>query len=288
MSLIENALLYTAIGRAAILIGVFVLVGAAAATWLAPMRAIRRPLWAAALLLLFGLAAQALGQLLNFDAFASDAEPLSELISIISTTSWARSRLLLAAAALAVAVGASLNARWLDLCARVGATAVLCILPFLGHAASAEPAWLALPLAVVHAAAASLWIGTLGLLGPAWWNDVQAMVERLPRYGRVALFAAPLALLSGGVTAYTRLESPMQLLTTDYGRLLAVKSLLVLTVLALGARHHKQLTRHGGIALLGADRVQLVRRTLQIEVVLALVVLMLTGWLGESAPPTLD
>lgn len=80
----------------------------------------------------------------------------------------------------------------------------------------------------------------------------------------------------------------MQLLDTGYGRLLVIKSLLVLTVLALGARHHSQLTRYRGANGLDTGRVRLVRRTLQIEVVLALIVLLLTGWLGESAPPTLD
>lgn len=280
--------MYTAAGRAAILVGVFLLVGAAAATWLAPMRAIRRPLWGAALLLLVGLALQALGQLMNFDAFAPDAEPLGDLTRIIATTSWAQWRILLTAVALTVVVGASLGARWLNLTARVGAVMALCVLPLLGHAASAEPAWLVLPLAVLHALAASLWIGTLALLGPAWWHDVQATVERLPSYGRMALFAAPLAVISGGVTAYMRLESPMQLLTTDYGRLVAIKSILVLSVLALGARHHRQLTRYRGVDLAQAGRVQLVQRTLQSEVVLAVLVLLLTGWLGESAPPTLD
>ena len=284
----ENPLFYTAVGRAAILSGVFLLVGAAATTWLAPMRTIRRPLWLAALLLLLGLASQAVGQLMNFDAFAPDAEPLGDLVAIIATTSWAQSRAALTVLVVMIGVGASLNGRWLDFVARSTAMAALCTLPFLGHAASAEPAWLSLPLAVVHALAASVWIGTLALLGPAWWNDVQAAVQRLPHYGRTALFAAPVAVLSGGVTAWTRLESPMQLLSTDYGRLLIIKTILVLSVLALGARHHRQLTRYSGASLLGADRVQLVRRTLQLEVVLAVIVLLLTGWLGESAPPTLD
>ncbi len=281
----DSALLLTTSGRAALLFGVFLLTGAAVSTWLAPMRAITRAMRWAALLLLAGLALQATGQLIAFDAFAADADPLSDTIGIIAGTSWSRMRIWLVALAVGTLATSWLRDRALDYAARFAAIAVLLLLPLLGHAASAEPAWFALPLGAAHAASASVWIGTLMLLAPCWWNDVQATAPSLPRYGRVALFAAPLAVLSGGVTAWTRLESIDQLLTTGYGRLLLVKSLSVIIVLVLGARHHRRLTR--APQLQGTD-IQHTRRTLQAEIVLAVVVLLLTGWLGESAPPSLE
>lgn len=281
----DSAVILTASGRAALLFGVFLLTGAAVSTWLAPVRAISRAMRWAAILLLTGIALQATGQLFAFEAFAVDADPLADTIGIIAGTSWGRMRVWLVAFAVLALVTSWLRERALDYAARIAAIAVLLLLPQLGHAASAEPAWFALSLGAAHAAAASVWIGTLMLLAPSWWNDVQATLPLLPRYGRVALFAAPLAVLSGGVTAWTRLEHIAQLFSTAYGRLLLAKSIAVIIVLALGARHHRRLTR---AAPLQSVDVQRTRRSLQAEIALAVVVLLLTGWLGESAPPTLE
>lgn len=281
----DSAVLFTASGRTALLFGVFLLTGAAVSTWLAPMRAIARAMRWAALLLLVGVALQATGQLIAFDAFAADADPLADTVAIIAGTSWGRMRIWLVAFAMLALSASWLRERAVDYAARLVAIAVLLLLPLLGHAASAQPAWFALSLGAAHAAAASVWIGTLMLLAPSWWNDVQATVPLLPRYGRVALFSAPLTMLTGAVTAWMRLENIGQLLSTGYGRLLLVKSLSVIVVLALGALHHRRLTR--APQLQSAD-IQHTRRSLQAEVVLAVIVLLLTGWLGESAPPTLD
>ncbi len=285
----DVALLYTAAGRALLLMGVFLLVGAAAATWLAPMRRIVGVMRASALLLMAGVALQVVGQLANFDAFVPDAEPLRDLLSIIATTAWAKARvavLMLAVVTLAATLlSAFTNVRQLDAIARLCAATSLLLLPLLGHAASAEPAWIALPLAAAHATAASVWLGTLVVLGPAWWHDVQAILPLVPRYGRVALFAAPLTVLSGAATAYTRLESPADLLGATYGQLLLAKSVLVLIILTLGARHHRSLVRARDQLL---TNLPTMRRTLQLEVALAIVLFTLTGVLGESAPPRLD
>jgi putative copper export protein len=95
-------------------------------------------------------------------------------------------------------------------------------------------------------------------------------------YGRLALLAAPITLLSGGVTAWPRIGSLLTVLDSSYGQLLTAKVATVAIVLLLGARHHRRLVRAGEVPSRG---------TLLAEVLLAGVVLVLTGWLAESAPP---
>ncbi len=275
-------LLLTAGGRALALTGAFILVGAAVCTWLAPSRAIRVPMLYAALALTFAVIVQAGGQLLAFDAFAPDASPIADTFAMLAGTNWGRTRAALALLALAALLGAALPARFTNMSARVLAVMLLALVPWLGHAAAADNQLLAFALTGVHATAAAVWLGTLALLARPWWNDVHALHPLVPRYGAIALIAAPVVVVSGVITVWTRLGSPWQLLEPGYGRLVLIKTGFVALVLALGARHHLQLVRSS------KTDVMAMRRSLQLEVLLTLLVLAVTGWLGESEPPALS
>ncbi len=272
---------WLAIGRGVLLCGVLLLGGAATATWLAPARAIARPLRLAALLLLAGLALQLLGQLRAFDAFAPEAEPLSDTLALIGSTDWASRRAALLALAVGVLAVSAAPRRWGDRAVRLLAAGALLLLPLMGHAAAVESArGRAYALALVHASAATVWLGTLLLLARPWWLGVSAVQRAIGRYGRVALVAAPAVVLTGVVTAWPRVGGldgllGNGLLGTGYGRLLLAKVACVGVVLALGAAHHRRLVRAGG---------EPTRGTLLAELLGALAVLALTGWLAESAP----
>jgi copper transport protein len=278
----DLAFLLTAGGRTLALMGAFLLIGAAVCSWLAPARAIRRPVLGAALLLTLAVVAQTSGQLLAFDAFAADALPLAETFDMLAGTNWGRTRAMLAVLALAAFVSAALPARFTNAAARALSVLLLALIPWLGHAAAADNQLLAFSLTLLHATAAAVWLGTLALLARPWWSDVQALHHVVPRYGAVALISAPVVVASGVVTVWTRLDSPWQLLEPGYGRMVLIKTGLVALVLALGARHHLQLVRSA------QGNVLAMRRSLQLEVLLTLLVLALTGWLGESEPPTLS
>jgi len=270
---------WLALGRGVLLSGVLLLVGTAVSTWLAPSRAVRAPLRWAGGLLVMGLGLQLIGQLRAFDAFLPDAEPLADTLAMIAGTGWGRNRVLLVALSVCTLLTGVLARRRpiVDWGARALALAVLLLLPRLGHAAAVEEGALrAFVLAFVHAAAASVWLGTLALLARGWWLGVASLRSAVAPYGRVALVAAPLTLLSGGVTAWPRFGSPFTVLDSSYGQLLATKVAIVAVVLLLGARHHRRLVRAGA---------EPSRGTLMAEVVLAVLVLGLTGWLAESAPP---
>jgi putative copper resistance protein D len=139
-------------------------------------------------------------------------------------------------------------------------------------------------------------LGTLALLAPTWWMGLHNTVVMLPRYGRIAMQAAPLVVATGVLTVWTRLENPAQLLSTTYGRLILAKAVLVAIVLFFGARHHRRLTqplgatqRPDGVARDSREHAaHASRHTLLLELLLAALVLALTGWLGESEPPTLE
>jgi len=270
---------WLAMGRGVVLWGVLLLAGAAATTWVAPARALRAPVRLAGLLLLLGLGVQLVGQLRAFDAFLPDADPLAETLAMIASTGWARNRLVLGAVAVLALIAAPLvRARSaLDWSVRGLAVLALGVLPRMGHAAAVDDGVVrAYLLALLHAGAASLWLGTLAMLARGWWLEVQPLRDAITRYGRLALVAAPLTLVSGVVTAWPRFGSVFAVLESPYGQLLAVKALLVAVVLGLGAQHHRRLVRGGDAPTRG---------TLLAEVALAVVVLTLTGWLAETAPP---
>lgn len=263
-------------GRAVQLAGLGVLIGAATSTWLAPARAVARPARLAAALLLLGLAIQLVGQLRAFDAFGPEADPLTTTLGIIASISWGRNRLALAAVAMVVAVVAGVARPWGDRGLRAAAVAAVLLLPALGHAAAVEDgalrAWVQ---ASIHAASAGLWLGTLALLAPAWWHDVQEIRPAVARYGRLALVAAPLTVLSGVVTAWPRVGGFAGLLHPGYGQLVAAKLALAVVLLGLGALHHRRLVR--------AQQTP-TKATLLLELIVAGAVLAVTGVLAESAP----
>lgn len=270
---------WLAFGRAALLAGVLLLAGSAVSSWLAPTRAIRPAMRVAGALLLFGLGLQLMGQLRAFDAFLPDADPLADTLAMIARTGWGRNRLAVGAVAtLTLLVGLLLRERSAsDWSARVLALVAVGLLPRLGHAAAVEEGVVrAYLIALVHASAASVWLGTLALLARGWWTGVQSLRAAVSPYGRLALMAAPLTLVSGVVTAWPRFGSVFTVLDSGYGQLLAVKVVVVAVILGLGAQHHRRLVR-------GGDEPS--RGTLLTEVALAVVVLALTGWLAESAPP---
>jgi len=308
----DPALLSTASGRGVVLAGMLVLVGAATCSWIAPSRALARPMRAGALLLLVGVMVQAFGQLLAFEAWAPDAAPLHDTLAIIGNTNWGHTRLAVTLIAFVGFVFSFARSPLLDMGVRVVAVALLGVLPLLGHAASSSNVPLAYALGMVHAAGAAMWLGALALLAPTWWMGLHSTLVMLPRYGRLAMFAAPLVIATGVLTVWTRLETPVQLLSTTYGRLILAKSVLVAIILAFGARHHRRLTRSferspdnnparfefgvytsalGDGRPTAASRILMAytaRHTLLLELLLAAVVLAVTGWLGESEPPTLE
>ncbi len=184
-----------------------------------------------------------------------------------------------------------------------------------GHAGSG----ILVPLAVVadaaHLAAVSLWLGGLVLLFAAFLPRAGAdeLRSALPRYSQLALASVVAIVVTGTFQSWRQVGSFGALRDTDFGRLLVIKLLLFGVIIvaaafsrevvnrtfrARTARAHEQVTVGGPAPVSGgsggfdgeleplddATEVRNLRRSVLVEVGLAVVVLIVTALL-VNAPP---
>jgi putative copper resistance protein D len=147
-------------------------------------------------------------------------------------TAAGRSVLFSAAAALAVIVAAATVSRSAPANLAVAGIAAIGVTarPLTGHLSESAIGGVAI---AVHTLAAALWCGTLAALVLTVEHRGQ-WARVLPRFSQLSLLCV-VALLVGGVTgAVVTLGSPVQLVTTGYGRLLSAKvaAMAVLVVIA--------------------------------------------------------
>lgn len=140
---------------------------------------------------------------------------------------------------MALALAAALAAR-----GRIALAAAACALAFLaialsGHANSATPRAAAVASDWVHLLAGSLWLGGVAQLAAAWVPSLRRGAPELrraiiggvlERFGAVALPAFLVVVLSGVINALIQLGRPEALWGSAYGRLLALKALLVVLI----------------------------------------------------------
>lgn len=184
-------------------------------------------------------------------------------------------------AAAVVAVGALLTAT-------TGVTAAWLVvaiggagLPALaGHGAGLGDHGLAITSGAVHTIAAVLWLGGLAALTVhAVRRDGIDLADAVRRFGWLATICVALMALTGFANGYVRLDSAGQLLTTSYGQLLILKTLLVALLVATAA--HVRLRLAPAIA----DRRAALIRWLTVEVGLIVVSFAIGVALASSAYP---
>ncbi|GAC1353991.1 MAG: hypothetical protein NVSMB42_11190 [Herpetosiphon sp.] len=115
------------------------------------------------------------------------------------------------------------------------------------------------------------------------------VLDLVGRFSRVAVLAVIGIVLSGTYSAVLQLHTPQELLVSSYGRILLVKMLLVLVPFALGAYHWLMARAHLAAVQGSRSRVQrLLRRlnrTVGLEALMAMGVLLVVGVLVQAAPP---
>lgn len=269
--------------------GTLLALGVAGAWWLEGRADAPRAMWsrlprvarAAAVLLGVGaaarLAAHAVVAFGPADAFA--AENLRLLVVDSRWGAGFRWQALAAAsvAATSMSLGPSRFRGW-PLFSLAAAAAAMAI-PLLGHAAGA-PSRVALHAA--HVVAAGAWLGTLAVfvltgVGRPQASPADAAADRrlVARFSPVALGAAALVALSGGVAAWAYLDGFTSLATTTYGRALILKLALVGVVAACGLANWRRVRR--------GDPPD--RRVLAVEASLATLVVLVTAALTETEHP---
>lgn len=146
-----------------------------------------------------------------------------------------------------------------------------------GHAATAAPPAVMVPVVAVHLACAAFWIGALAPLFSA--ADKAEATQVFRRFSARAVVAVALLVLSGVVISAVQLASFDALFATAYGKLLVVKLALVALLIALAAANRLILTPRL------ADGAEAMRRSLLTEFVLLTLVLAAAASLTAAPPP---
>ncbi len=136
-----------------------------------------------------------------------------------------------------LAGGARVAASWAWRMAGVGiGLGVLQTLGAVGHSAGAGP--LGMSARLVHMASVSVWLGGLFLLVAvvAPRKGARPLDELLPRFSTVAGGAVVTLVSSGLAMALDLVGSPVNLMTTPYGRTLVLKAAVVAAVLVVAQR----------------------------------------------------
>ena len=172
-----------------------------------------------------------------------------------------------------------------------------------GHAAVATPIPLSIMNDLLHLVFGSIWftgIIVLALVVPDAWRGqekherVRLLAPAVTRFSTVAMVSITILGITGVLNSFLNVQELDDLVDTNYGRPLLGKILVYLGILAVGGVNHFFVAgRLERAAAAGkSDPAQsLFRRTIAIELVMALGVIGLTGFLvGEartkdSAPP---
>lgn len=152
-----------------------------------------------------------------------------------------------------------------------------------GHAANAAPEAVMRPSVAAHAAALAIWFGGLLPLRHLLRSNPDRARLVLPRFscGVAPVFVVLIG--SGGVLAVVQLGQVSALWTTDYGRLMAAKLLLVTAIVAIAAWNRWRLTP----AMLAVPHMIAPRmaRMVVMEIVLALMVFGIAAAWRCTPPP---
>ncbi len=149
-----------------------------------------------------------------------------------------------------------------------------------GHAAGAADHHLATTSLYMHLGGSAVWLGLLVALvvvRPTLGMSTKAAVSRV---SRMAIWAAWVLVASGAANAFLRIGSVTDLWTTTYGRLLALKLVLMSGAIALAAWH-----RAATLPRLSESRVRdTFWRVMSVDVGLLLAVAAIGGILSRTEP----
>jgi copper transport protein len=196
--------------------------------------------------------------------------------------------------------------------------------PATGHQAVGSQVALATPVAVAHLAAMCAWLGGLAVLSSTLITAGRAadLARALPVFSRLAFSSVVLLIVTGAYESWRQVGTLPALTGTTYGRLLLVKLVAFVALIALGNLGRRFVRRHYGhrqvavveavpeLALVGAARERPVtlpvppgtsagggdgesldppptdglRRSVLIEVVIGIAIVALSAVLVASAP----
>ena len=250
------------------------------APWSGGLRSSRRLLVPAAAVTLFGAGIALLGRAVEL----SGQGPLTaagEVPGIVggSWTGTVAGLRVLVALVLLVAVAGPVLLEKVPWLAAIGILATLTLPSLGGHATTASAPALAVVVDAVHVLAAAAWVGGLAVLVLTWADDGPPPVgDRARAYSRMALVAAPLAVVTGLARGWWTTQSWQALTGTSGGKLLVAKVVGVVVMGVLGWFHRSWL----------ADRARSLGgllASMRTELLVGAAVLAVTAVLVDTRPP---
>lgn len=180
------------------------------------------------------------------------------LKSLLTTTTWGAGWTVGALGALVLAAGWWLSKRSVTIgtpLALTGGLAIALSPALTGHAAATGNFIVSVTLDVLHVLSAGLWLGGLllvliagipAMLRLSDGNTHAAVSALVNSFHPIALFCAPLAVVSGLGSAWTRLGGPAAITSTAYGRILLLKLGLFVAVAAIALYNSSKARRQLG------------------------------------------
>jgi putative copper export protein len=173
----------------------------------------------------------------------------------------------------------------------LGVTA-LTLLASQGHASQAPFAPLQITADAAHLAGAAIWVGGLPCVIAVLLGVPRLLPEggralasaTLTRFSKIALWSVAVIAVTGLARMAGELASPVQLVTTGYGRDLMLKASLLTPILMI-ARRNRQLvaTLAGGLTPTAA-KLRTVARSVQMELAIAMGIVIVAALLVAQIP----
>jgi copper transport protein len=215
----------------------------------------------------------------SFLLVVAGGAPLAADASLATRFGAAVAAATLVAAAGAVLAAAAIRYRSLAPWTWVLALLLLPVPSLSGHALDAGRSRLEVFVDIAHLAAASIWLGGLVALAAQFRNGPVAEVV-VRRFSAVALGSVLVLATTGAVRAFAELTSFEHIWTTSYGRLLAVKTILLAVVVAIAWT-----SRYRVLPALARSASRL-QRNVVAEVCLLLAVVVAVAALTQTTPDT--
>ena len=165
----------------------------------------------------------------------------------------------------------------------IGALLIAVSYTFVGHSLG-DPRWLLASLLTLHLLAAAFWIGALLPLRRAVGQPEGARL--LHRFGNVASLTVALLVVVGLIFAWLMTGSFSNLLSTAYGKTLLAKLGVVSGLMALAALNKWRFVP--ALASGTPAAVPHLRRSIQIEAIAVLLILMATATLTSITTPPVN
>ena len=168
--------------------------------------------------------------------------------------------------------------------ALVGGVATLLPPTLTGHSGASERHEIAVSSLMLHVGSLSLWVGGLAALVVLAAYDRRVLRVAVPRYSGLALWVYVITVGSGIANAWIRMGSPSELVTTGYGRLVLLKTVLAVALGWFGWWHRRSTIPQ----LTGPRRTAAFLRFAGVEVLVMAAAIGVGVGLSRTPPPIND